>query len=86
MDNNNTIITANPRTIELYHLVIAVLLCVGSMVTTWIDVKTDIEILKTQRKADDEQTAATNLKTNLVLERILENQTKILVEIEKNKR
>ena len=70
------------RKVELYHLVIAVILCVASMVSTYVLVIKDIEQLKMQRKMDDEMTLLNNTKINNALEKILDNQTKVLIQLE----
>ena len=72
----------DPRKVELYHLIIAVLLCVGSMVSVYVLAIKDIETLKAQRKMDDEMTLLNNTKINYTLEKILEGQTRMLIQIE----
>ena len=72
----------DPRKVELYQLILAVLICLGSMVSVYVLVIKDIETLKAQRKMDDEMTLLNNTKINYTLEKILENQTRMMIQLE----
>jgi len=79
MDNNNTIVNTNSRHVELYQLVIAVILVMGSIASSWVNINSRISILEAKREVDD----AGTVRLHFVLDKILENQTKTLIELEK---
>lgn len=68
--------------VELYQLVIAVILVLGSTAKTYVDMNSRLAILESKRNMDDTQTLITNTKFNYALEKILDNQTKMMIQLE----
>ena len=67
-----------PKHVELYQLVIAVILVMGSIAKTYVDMNSRISILETKRVTDDVQTE----KLYTTLDKLLEQQTIILIKLE----
>jgi hypothetical protein len=67
--------------VELYQLVIAVILVLGSIAKTYVDMSSRISILESQRIADEKETS----RMNITLEKLLDGQQEILIKLEGKK-
>ena len=75
-------ITEKGKHVELYQLVIAVLIVLGSITKTYVDMNSRLSILETKRNEDDIQTG----RMYMTLEKILDNQKDILIKVEQIKK
>ena len=82
LDKVKALTTEKVKHVELYQLVIAVLIVLGSITKTYVDMNSRISILETKRIEDDIQTG----RMYITLDKILDNQKDILIKVEQIKK